>query len=619
MEPRRANIVCVGCHARKVKCDLQDAPDGICHNCRRGNVKCIRRDGVRKKRRTLGRPRDNQPIAIQSPVSVYPLSPASRVGVVTSAATYSAHHASSAQQDSSPPTSHRSCLITNDSLLAYDPVCDPTQSESLAPRIPSARDAILRITQADVLPPPALRQALKDAFAQHLAPFFPVLEPGDLSDPGASVLVQQTVCLAGSLTRHDQKGLLLAYEQYEKVKTLLHVDYESDSLALLKTFCILSCWSPASPHLVTLDGPWHWTGMASRMAVQLGLYAKPLHGKDERSACHRRILCHIHNSEILMGMCWDRLPGLRAHEHHLQPLTVDDFATKDISALVSIHLTSLLGIITTIVKLNRKKELCSGDISQVLRSLSNWQRNLPNELRPYSVNSTRKPFHLASCQIFICYFTAIIISQMISQDVRGHWRTSAPSVLAASCTARLYDDINCREQSAHLIHVDAYFCLVAGAVLIFYSPGSPGKESERARDVDVLLSTLQVLSVKYGGARLVLAKLQQLKQDVESGRSQPTFFLNSPQSGGMEPCLPWVVNTVKDWMGELFPFPPSFCERMDLLEPSCNQRDPGLADEIVAIGQCEDVPVGQSLDGVFSLVDILDLDFDMFNDAEYQL
>lgn len=316
-----------------------------------------------------------------------------------------------------------------------------------------------------------------------------------------------------------------------------------------------------------------------------------------------------------MGMCWGRLPGLGTHEYHLQPPTIEDFANKDVSALVSIHLASLLGTINTIVELNKKKDLCPSQMSQVLKSLSDWQRNLPDELQLYSFNDVLKPFHLATWQAFIYYFTTVILSQMLSHDSRGHWRTSAPSVLAASCTARLYDDINCREQSAHLMHVDAYFCLVAGVVLIFYSPESPDKESERARDVSTLLSTLQVLCVKYGGARLVLAKLQQLQRN----KTQSAVFLNSPQSAGPEPSLPWVVNMVQDWLRELFPFPPSFCERMDLLTPFRNQRDTGPADEIVAAVQGDGAHFGQSSDGVFSLVDILDLDFDMFDGAEYQL
>ncbi|KAF4421839.1 Oleate activated transcription factor 3 [Colletotrichum fructicola] len=37
----RANVVCVECHSRKVKCDLQGSPDNKCRNCRRSGVQCM--------------------------------------------------------------------------------------------------------------------------------------------------------------------------------------------------------------------------------------------------------------------------------------------------------------------------------------------------------------------------------------------------------------------------------------------------------------------------------------------------------------------------------------------------------------------------------------------------
>ncbi|KAK1636392.1 hypothetical protein BDP81DRAFT_429606 [Colletotrichum phormii] len=46
----RANIVCVECHSRKVKYDLQASQDKTCRNCRRAQISCVLRNGVRKRR-----------------------------------------------------------------------------------------------------------------------------------------------------------------------------------------------------------------------------------------------------------------------------------------------------------------------------------------------------------------------------------------------------------------------------------------------------------------------------------------------------------------------------------------------------------------------------------------
>jgi hypothetical protein len=103
------------------------------------------------------------------------------------------------------------------------------------------------------------------------------------------VLLQQTVCLAGSLLQHRPSSLVLGHSQYEKVKTLLFVNYEEDELVVLKSLCILACWSPTSPSVVTLDGSWHWTGTAVRLAIQMGLHKQVTYSRYDNPATLRRM------------------------------------------------------------------------------------------------------------------------------------------------------------------------------------------------------------------------------------------------------------------------------------------------------------------------------------------
>jgi hypothetical protein len=35
---------------------------------------------------------------------------------------------------------------------------------------------------------------------------------------------------------------------------------------------IIACWSLRPPSVISLDGPWHWAGLAMRLALQLGLH-----------------------------------------------------------------------------------------------------------------------------------------------------------------------------------------------------------------------------------------------------------------------------------------------------------------------------------------------------------
>lgn len=185
-------------------------------------------------------------------------------------------------------------FISHASVLSYDSAAEPMAvHDGLPPRIMQARDVLVKATQADTLPALSLRKALTDAFFEHAFPYFPVIDAEDLSRGESSILLQQAVCLVGSLMRHDPYSMGLSYSLYEKIETLIHVEFEKDNVFLLKTLCLLSCWAPASPYLVTLHGPWHWTGMAVRLAVQMGIHTQSSYREKHNSGSLRRIVWHL--------------------------------------------------------------------------------------------------------------------------------------------------------------------------------------------------------------------------------------------------------------------------------------------------------------------------------------
>ncbi len=199
-------------------------------------------------------------------------------------------------------------FIARNSIMGYGEAREPGLQDSLCPlALPSsipAKEAILQLTEAAVLPPPNLQQALKDAFLEHASPYYAIPEPEDLSGPGCSVLLQQVVCLAGSLLRHSPSTLSLSHSLYEKVKTLLFVNYEEDGLVVLKSLCILACWTPTPPSVVTLDGSWHWTGTAMRLAIQMGLHRQSTYLRYDNPATLRRMfwLLRVRFSPLLQGV-----------------------------------------------------------------------------------------------------------------------------------------------------------------------------------------------------------------------------------------------------------------------------------------------------------------------------
>lgn len=154
---------------------------------------------------------------------------------------------------------------------------------------------ILSSVDAAVLPKLLLRQALIDSYFSNLSHAYPVIDRHDISGPEPSVLLTQAVCLAGSMMRRtgSSKDLELSRDLYEKTKFLIYFNYEPCRLTVLKAMCLLSIWSPNPSNTTSLDGPWHWSGCAIRMAIQLGIHKQSTYGPCRDSECRRRIWWHL--------------------------------------------------------------------------------------------------------------------------------------------------------------------------------------------------------------------------------------------------------------------------------------------------------------------------------------
>jgi hypothetical protein len=271
----RARVVCTRCHERKVRCDLGEKTNGTaCQNCQREQCPCqfslipspysyvtfltlvVRKHlGIRKRR------------LARSPVST---------------ATCTADAPGRRQKQNSRPTEHllperaptasrsdyfgtQSVLSVSDStpLPSHDPTMHPHQAE-----------VILSVTDATLLPSETYRKALQEIYVQHLYPIVPVLDQDE-----SSLLLQQTMCFAGSVMRRPNDHLknFAPEDIYARIKVLLFLGVENDILSVLKAYCVLACWTPLSSHLATLDHPWHWAGVALRLAIQLGLHKESTH------------------------------------------------------------------------------------------------------------------------------------------------------------------------------------------------------------------------------------------------------------------------------------------------------------------------------------------------------
>ncbi|KAK5061099.1 hypothetical protein LTR84_007641 [Exophiala bonariae] len=340
---------------------------------------------------------------------------------------------------------------------------------SFLPDTPKTLAMILQVSEADILPAQPLRGALIDSFFGCLADGFPMIEREEVESPRASVLLQQAVCFAGSLTRPSspQWSLVDTKTLYDKVMLLISLNYERNTITILKAMCLMTLWSPKSPNRA---------------------------------------------SDCVLSMIFGRPPLLRSEDLDIPVLTKDDYNVLTKGAQVFMADMLLARIMGQIAELTSKGCLTPQQRYHFNQSLKTWVRDLPPEIRLYT-QGTRMPYHFASIEVHIAYLGTIILLQVLTPGSGKQPICSITSIIAAVTMADLYEDILCRDQAPYLTAVHGFFCTVAAIPLLQYRAASPEWETRRVASLDVISSVVSNLQNKFGVAFTASRKIAQLKSD----------------------------------------------------------------------------------------------------------
>jgi hypothetical protein len=157
--------------------------------------------------------------------------------------------------------------------------------------VQETKPVISQVTKALEAPSDLLLRVSTDLYFSHLFSSVPLFDQGELDSPHSSILQQHLLHFSGCLVKRTKNrrehGEL--EEIYAKMKAILYFNMEPNKLTILRTLCILGCWSPNAPDVVTLDSAWHWTGMGIRLALQMGIHRESSHSKSTMPDCRRRL------------------------------------------------------------------------------------------------------------------------------------------------------------------------------------------------------------------------------------------------------------------------------------------------------------------------------------------
>lgn len=542
-------------------------------------------------------------------------------GLNVSSQPQSAHHQAIRQTLNQPGYIGEESLMSSSSSV-------PSSVMPKAGSFPEhVHNEILRVTGATSLPPASKLQVFIDTYLKHLYHVAPVVDRGDLHVEESSILLLQAICLMGSQLRYprDQSPTLLSESYYLKIKTLIYTNHEHDNFVILKALCMLCFWIITPPVVVSLDSSYHWLGVAVRLAYQMGLHRESSCSKTCSPGAARRIMWFLfvsfdssavlhsnictQGADKLQAAAFGRPAMLASHSLDLRPLGLGDFESTDVAAEVFIEHTKLNVFLERIVEFqDRKSEISPqqvrttpraaslrplGDgqytpipsltwlnrwmligghmqVSYILSSLQQWIASLPSNLRLHDQSGQRN-YRRDVSEMHIRYFTCVILFVHLYGQSTHPPMTATPSLVASSCMARLYDEIDDHDETNYLTPVHNWSLMVGCIPQIHQDKLFPEEHDLCNTELDIFVTALRCMRLKWPPANNILATVDRLRTTRSHSKAHPSVECQQdiyPPPTSFE--FPTAI------LASLFPFPKDLCPRMALVNPSFGEDRTGM-------------------------------------------
>ncbi|KPI34410.1 Cutinase transcription factor 1 alpha [Cyphellophora attinorum] len=500
---RRARTVCILCHNRKLRCDLEKRRAGglnACTNCLSGDAVCEPRTSGRVvKPRSTKTLRSSGTRSHNSWPVLLPLPPQNPAGPIAQNVEVQPRHQFSDD---------------NASSLAQTPQTQPPEAQAAMSDIvdaPSTASGAAYLSgtimpffaqEATVVD----RQPVPDRTWQPLLP--PELQetciesyndtPGH-SNPSA---LGRTCCSA---------------EYYRRAKTLFYDDEEPDHLVCLQAILLFYWWAPRSPNNVNRDAAYWWTGLAIKYAQQLGLHREPKTfehvGGEASQGLRRRIWWTLFARERLTSICQGRPCTINPDDCDVKAPSVSDFPNpSDERALVFIHWVSLCAIIGRVGQHLFRSHTPSFP-SELAKELINWQDALPTPLRLPLASATSRPFSRDVHKLHLPYLTTITILYMncgMQQRDATLPQVHTPALIAASTVSRIFKDLLARGQLRFVGAIATWYVGVA-IVALLSTQRMPHLFKSGADDIRILRLALKELASLWPTADIFVRGFERLK------------------------------------------------------------------------------------------------------------
>ncbi|KAL2827257.1 fungal-specific transcription factor domain-containing protein [Aspergillus pseudoustus] len=442
---RRARLVCYRCHSKKIKCDLaQQIQSRSCRHCTQAKSVCQ----LRPSKRGLGKQRVARDVALDPPVEdvAAQLSPPSwSPGAGHAVVASQIPSPDSIQSDrgnqhldeneDSPPFNQASCYGDTGymQLLSRDAgIHVPTPAASIQQAIP------VPVSDSNFTISAALQASFLESYFAHCHTWCPVLDPDVLLPHlDQSPLLQHALALCGNRVNPPLIHMQDSADYYAVAKAHFHSGSEKNVFVRLASIMLFWWWSTGSATMLSMDNAWWWTGIAIRIAQEMGLHREPpLSLPRSTAGLRRRIWWTLFIRDRILAVSQGR------------PLNIDqDFCTvamvsaADFPGNPSTH----TGIGIPIFIARAQLATITGHITKqrpdTSAALITWIQSLPAAITLKIRTPRTQSFHRDIHRLHLSYLAAIVLLNLAQPaDPSPLPRASEVAIIAASCIARLWED-----------------------------------------------------------------------------------------------------------------------------------------------------------------------------------
>ncbi|KAF2162685.1 hypothetical protein M409DRAFT_58097 [Zasmidium cellare ATCC 36951] len=440
---QRSRTVCYRCHRRKTACDLQLAsgPDAKCSACKAVGADCLLRPSNKGRR-------------LHSASGSAPIEQARLAGCERkpfSSLTPAYLGEMSFHTIFTPSTGH---LQRDDTVRVGDSSAHALGKENTG----FCHEPIDQI-------PARNRRGNLEVFYEFFYTWCPILDV-DLKEESASdaqcIAVDHALALVSGNLRAPLTPHASDSEHYLRARQLFYSCSNMNEIDRIRTCMLFYWWSATPPNMASMDNSFWWTGLAIRMAQQIGLHREPS-ASDSNAALKRRIWWTLYARDRIISWCQGR-PCIIDDDYCdvRSPLTSDFPPSKSHEAEIFVHWLRLTFVVGHVNKTLFRARLAGGSISTppLAAHLVQWIRSLPIQLSLPLANDQAIPYERDVLLLHLPYLSMISLIYLTPTQSRLPG-ASVAAVVAAACTARIIDEFLARGHLRFLPGTVGWYIAVA--------------------------------------------------------------------------------------------------------------------------------------------------------------